>query len=522
MGVAPLDGFRLTRPTVAMVALSVCLTMVGCGTAWDKAGGQRPVEPTVLTLLFPLNRWESQPFIDAVARLSNGTLRIERLPVPTPGQPSSDVDGVRAVQAGQADLGMAPVRAWPELGVHSFDPLVAPLAIDSFAVQHAVLASDVVEPMLAGTATVGVTGIGVLPGPLRHPVAMTTALTGPQDYEGRTIGLSDGAVASRSIDALGAKPQPIRYQEQRAPVGVDGVDGLEAQLEVVDGNRYDSEAQAITSNVTLWPRPLVLVGNPARLAELDESHRQVLRQAARSAVDDRVIVEREQEALANLCRRGGVEFVHATPAELAWLRRAIRPVLTWLRQDAAAARALGRIDAIRAEVASAGTAEAAPSCTGIEPGSSAPSTSAFSLDGVYRMTSTAEDLRAIGTPPGDVVPENYGEWVFVVAGDRFAFTQENDEACTWGFGSWSVAGDIVQWHMGDGGGVAPNGAENRPGEVFQFHWSLYQDTLTLTGVPGAISPENFRARPWHRSSRVPDRAVLNPRCPPAADALPGL
>ena len=101
----------------------------------------------------------------------------------------------------------------------------------------------------------------------------------------------------------------------------------------------------------------------------------------------------------------------------------------------------------------------------------------------------------------------------------FAFTQENKDACTWGYGTFAVKGNQVEWTFTDGGGIAPNNAFNKPGEFFVFGWSLYRETLTLTAVPGA-SPENFRAMTWQRISTTPSSRPFSKRCPPPANALP--
>ena len=70
-----------------------------------------------------------------------------------------------------------------------------------------------------------------------------------------------------------------------------------------------------------------------------------------------------------------------------------------------------------------------------------------------------------------------------------------------------------------GGGIAPNNAVNKPGEFFVFGWSLYRDVLTLTAVPGEISPGNFMLQPWRRTGDAPSATVFPTRCPPPADAL---
>ena len=118
------------------------------------------------------------------------------------------------------------------------------------------------------------------------------------------------------------------------------------------------------------------------------------------------------------------------------------------------------------------------------------------IDGVYEFTTTAEELRAAGSP--GVVVENYGEHRWVLDGGRFEVTQKNGASDRWTKGTYVVRGNIVVFTVKDYGGVAPNGASEKTGEVYTYTWSLYRDQLTLGPVEGAISPENFRAKPWTR------------------------
>jgi hypothetical protein len=84
----------------------------------------------------------------------------------------------------------------------------------------------------------------------------------------------------------------------------------------------------------------------------------------------------------------------------------------------------------------------------------------------------------------DPVPENYGTWIFVFTRGRFAITQQLGPACTWGYGTYTVVDDTVEWRFTDGGGIAPNQAYNRPGEDHFFRWNRYRDTMTLQALPG--------------------------------------
>ena len=88
-----------------------------------------------------------------------------------------------------------------------------------------------------------------------------------------------------------------------------------------------------------------------------------------------------------------------------------------------------------------------------------------------------------------------------------------------GHGTYFVDGNRVEWSVLDGGGIAPNNAANKPGEFFVFGWSRYRDTLTLTAVPGEISPTNFMVKPWRLTDEQPSAAVFGARCPPPAEAI---
>jgi hypothetical protein len=140
------------------------------------------------------------------------------------------------------------------------------------------------------------------------------------------------------------------------------------------------------------------------------------------------------------------------------------------------------------------------------------------LDGVWRYTDTAADLRAAGVSQGDIVPENYGTYTMVIDRGRFAFTQEDKQACTWAYGTFTVKGDRFEQLVTDGGGIAPDGAASKPGELYTFRWSLYRGVLTLYPVEGAASPTP--PKPWLRISTVPSARFLSSRCLPPTGALP--
>jgi TRAP-type C4-dicarboxylate transport system substrate-binding protein len=443
-------------------------------------------------------------FVTQVDTLTGGSVRIDVKSDWRSGEVDYETGLIADVKADKADLGVAGSRAFDTAGVLSLRALHAPLLITSYAAEEQVLKSPVVGEMLKGLDSVGLTGIGILPGDLRRPLGVKGRLVKPADYAGRTIGTQQSAVADSTMRALGSKPVRFPVKGQ-----IDGFDGIEQQISAIQGNGYDKVGKYLSANVALWPRPFVVFAATKTLDRLSAAQRQALQQAAAAALPASMarVLDGEKESLGNLCRAKLLTVLQATPDDLAALRKAVQPVYDDLERDPQTKRAIAAI----ASTVQGVTAEPAPGCG---PGP-APAAGATTVDGVYTMTTKFGD----NPSDPDVVSENYGDYILVLRAGHFAFTQEYRDSCTWGYGTFSVKGTKLELTFLDGGGVAPNNAMNKPGEFFVFGWSVYRDTLTLTAVDGAISPENFRLKPWHRISNAPTAKYLNKKCPPPANAL---
>ena len=497
------------RPVVLLAVMAV---LAGCGSlGFDKAGDTQPRHSVVLTLAnFNGQTGELDGFTSEVRRLSGGTLRIDIKYNWRHGQVRYENGLIADVRAGKADLGVVGSRAWDSVGVNSFRALGAPLLIDSYALQDRVVRSPMIGQMMQGLRPLGLAGIGVLPGPLRKPLGITRPLLQPADYAGLRIGVQQSLVADATMRALGATPV---WYPVLGPIA--GFGATEQSITVIQGDQYDKAGKYLTANVNLWPRPLVLFANGRTWAALTPAQRRILTQAVTDdqAAQTKFVRGSEGTDTATLCRRGRLRFLTASPADLAALRRAVQPVYAQLERDPQTQRYIHQIEAMRQGL----PAEPAPGCA--PPAQVAGK--GHPLDGVYRFTDTAAELQAVpGTAPEDTVPENYGAWTLVLDRGRFAFTQRDSLACTWGYGTFTIKGTRIEWLVINGGGIAPDDATNKPGELYIFGWSLYRGVLTLSPVPGAISPSNFRVKPWTRISTTPSAHFLSKRCPPPAGALP--
>ena len=508
---------RTTARPVLASTLSLALALAGCASDVDKAGGAKAADPVVLHMVNALGGEELQPFVDAVDRLSRGAVTVELENLWHSGDVQSEADLVAHVRSGGSVLGVVPARVWAALGVHSFDALSAPFAIDSLALQQRVLEDEIAATMLDGITDLGLEGVGVLPGPMRKPFGISRRLVAPSDYQGARIAISPSDVAASTITALGGTSTASSYQG--APL--EGFDGSEQQVASIAGNGYErapaGPRRSVTANVSLWPRPLVVFGDADALDELTDAQRAVLRAAAQQAVAPMTEAAGrvEQETVETLCRGGSLDFVSATPDQLSALRTATEPVRLRLRGDPTTLGALNRIEALRSQDAPV-SAQEAPACEA--PAAPATARVRGPLDGVWEVTTTAEDLRATGTPEQDIVPGNYGRIITVIDRGRYASALRTSDLCGWEYGKWTQDGQRVTLDVLSG--YASDGPAGKPGAQYTFDWSLYREALTFSAVEGAVSPEPLLAKPWTRTSRTPSLDAFDDDCTPPPEALP--
>jgi TRAP-type transport system periplasmic protein len=475
------------------------LVLTGCG-GHDKAGGT----PATGTETIEVAMRDGSPrlltaYAAAVARIAKEPTRIK----PRTGWRSQEFNPeartIADVRSGRLEFALVSARAFDTAGVDAFAPMLAPLAVDSLETERRVLESGLADRALPEIGRLGVVGVAVLPGDLRHPLGISRPLQRPEDFAGALIGVRASALAKRTFEQLGST---VLYT-----VGDDfsGYDGIETDLVSLESVRADVGAASLAADLTLWPRLLVLIANPQAWERLDPARREALRAARRAALSAAIAMLQSDDAdsYGVLCRRGEVSLARATPADADALRRALAPVTRGLDPDA--------IDEIARLRAAAGRPPAHPPC---RPSARAESGQPTPVDGVWTFDSEADDL-----PESQRTPENWGHHVIVFSRGRFAITQEDREACTWVFGTYRVRAHRVTWDVTDGGGHGPQDANNRPGEHFDYDWSRFKDTLRLASVPGAISPSNFNARPWRRIGDDPRKAPFSRRCPPPPSAL---
>jgi TRAP-type transport system periplasmic protein len=287
-------------------------------------------------------------FVSRVEELSDGDLRIEVIHEWGHTLPSAEQEVIRGVSEGDVDLGWAGARVFDTLGIDDLQALQAPMLIDSYALQDAVIKSGVTDEMLEGLDAVGVAGLGLLADGLRKPIAVDRPLLSPEDYRGITFETFRSEGQFQAIRALGAATTDVWGPALTEGLQRGRIQAFEKNLLVYRMLDMDMRALYVTANVNLWPQMDVLFASPERVAELTDQQRGWLEQASADAADLSVaLIEHDQRIVAALCE-SGAHFASATRADLQALRDAFVPVYAELARDPATRAFIEQIEELKA------------------------------------------------------------------------------------------------------------------------------------------------------------------------------
>jgi TRAP-type C4-dicarboxylate transport system substrate-binding protein len=464
------------------------------GPAPDKAGSKTAAGPaTVLTLATSgIAVPDAADFLDAVRRLSGGSLRIEPREVHR-----SDIDYERELiadaRAGRVAMALVGARAFDLVGVTTLDPLVAPFVVQSYAQQERILESPLAGQMLSGVRALGLVGVALVPGALRHPIGVSRPIVTAADFEGARFGVRPSRRTAAALSALGAVPVPWLAGGPLA-----GLDATELDNEVLVSG-YVRHSRSLLANVVLWPRTQAIVMNGAAYARLTRSQRDVLRQAAAAAVPTASAkrARSDAEGLQYLCLQAGFQVAEAAPADLATLRAKVGPLLAEIARDPASGPILRGIQALTARTPVSAALGGCPAGSTAAPTQAAPSGPALKLVGTWTHDVTKAALVAAHADPAEFGNSNTGPQELTLAADgsfRWASPQHPEDPDWPITGSWVAHGSELDLRSGPDSTSDPG-----PGGAFRCRWSLFRGKLKLDRIVDVEAcPTPLVAVPWTR------------------------
>ena len=331
-----------------VILASACSSGAGLG---NKAG---PADQSVVLRMADLNAGtdlhgtpEIQYFVQRVSDLSRGQMSVKVVYSVGGLAMNAEQQVVKDVAAGSFDLGFAGTSVFDTLGIPSFQALSAPMLIDSYPLENAVIRSSLPPKMMAGLAKLDVTGLAVLGDEMRRPVGVRQPILSLADWRGITFGTYQSKTEDAAIRALGAKPGPGFATARDQALARGALQGFDLNLVYYHQLAKESAAPYITANVNLWPRTVALFANPGRLAKLSASQRRLVTQAAAdAAVHSTGLFQDEDPVVRDICQSGG-RFADASAADLQALRQSFAPVYANLEADPQTKAMIGQITAMK-------------------------------------------------------------------------------------------------------------------------------------------------------------------------------
>jgi TRAP-type C4-dicarboxylate transport system substrate-binding protein len=465
---------------LACVVLAVAAVATGCNSdsSEDKAGNESKGKAVELVLANHEGGSENvAAWADAVEQLSDGSIRIRIKNNWRQGESHYDEAMLNDVRSGDVPLAAVMSRSFDEAGVTSFQPLAAPLLIDSYDLERRVLKSDVAVKALAGTEKIGMVGLGLLPGDLRRPVGLTRALAGPEDYRGARMYRREGKVAAATLAALGAQPEHGPLE-----TWYEGVDGAEIDMGAVRGDpQVAAKHPRITSNVVLWAQPVAIVMNGDAFDELTEAQQRALRGASAETVGPRTVdvARLATEDFKIVCEKGP-RLIEAAPAERDALEAAVEPVYGMIEKGPGNADAIASIRELKGD-----TPADSLTCRGETKPASQEEPAEAALEGTFRTKVTEQELTEspLLYDEAEINDENWGEMTLRLADGRVRISQRNNRTSSEVSGTYTTDGDVIKFQM------------EELGETWGFRWSLYRGKLKLERDEAKLGPAEEVAAP---------------------------
>jgi C4-dicarboxylate-binding protein DctP len=471
--------------SIIPITLVAVASLVGaaCGSPPTRAG--QAVDPVTLT---SESGGGGGVGPDVLAQLVTDTkadpVRVAEPKLETLG---NDYEGdiIEAVQNGTIDVAVVRSGRLAAAGATSLGLLQTPFLVTSNEQADAIAADPVADDLMAGLDDIGLTGIALVPGGLRHPFGYSRALYGPDDYIGAAINTVYGSGVEPILAALGATADYSVDTERSDKAATGELRGIEVQLQQ---QAAADRPAVVTSNVSFYEKFDVVIVHTATWDGLTSAQQDALREAAVVAAREAIAArDTEADGIDRWCNTPGAASVVADAEQLAALHTALQPVVDAAKSVPGAADIADRMAALGSDSAPpAGTTCGSLAADGnVASGQSADAANEYEvtrsgpqdvLDGVWRMVADKQQLLDAGVSAQDA-GANAGVWTLTIV-DHIADVEQPNGGpnCTWDF---AFDGDRVSLDLGAQGNDAcygqAIGSYHLDGDVVTFDWELERD-----------------------------------------------
>ena len=474
----------ITPIRAGTLALFALLSVSACtGTSLTRSGAE--VDPVSLTSTYANGTGGvGSDVLDQLVAGTAGQPVSIAAPSVLPNTDDNDGDAVKRLQAGQADISVIRSDALDEAGATSVAALTAPFAVTNEDQAERISTDPIAAKLLAGLDRIGLVGLRLVPGGLRHPVGYKTPLLGLDSWKDQVINTRRGPGVERIITALGARSDHS-INTRRSRLVADGtLRGIEVSF--LQSRAADRPA-VVTTNVTLYTKFDVVVLRKNTFDTLSSAQQHTLT----ASVDDAIAAIRvsrplEDDAAVKWCNANDSSAVTASPGVIGQLQAALKPVTEQLRNDPTTAEALDRFAALHDGTKDPEGHDCAGPVTDetkMAPYRVKPRGDQTVLDGTWRFSATKQQILDAGVSE-ERAAANAGVWTVTIDHGMGDWSQPTGDPCV---GNFSFDGKKVTLDYDlspdNGCGGLSIGTYERKGDTVTFTWTADLDEeLALDNV----------------------------------------
>jgi len=155
------------------------------------------------------------------------------------------------------------------------------------------------------------------------------------DFQGLKMRSVQSPLLAAGLQALGANPTTLPAQDIFQAMQSHTVDGMEANLGLIQTYKLYEVAKYVTANVNLWPFPTVLIMNKDKFGSLSADQQKAITDAAALVPDFsiKIFTDPTTNLVQTLCDEG-LKFAVAKPEDVAAMAAATKPVIASSRTRA--------------------------------------------------------------------------------------------------------------------------------------------------------------------------------------------
>lgn len=265
----------------------------------------------------------SEKFKELAEKYTNGKVKVEVYPNSTLYK---DKEELEALQLGAVHM-LAPSNSkFGPIGVKEYEVFDLPFLIPDLKSLRRVTEGPLGKNMLKLVESKGMVGLAFWDNGFKQ-MSANKPLRNPEDYKGLKFRIQSSKVLEAQFRALGAIPQVMAFSEVYQALQTGVVDGQENTAANMYTQKFD-EVQKYTTITNHGYIGYVVVANKKFWDGLPADVRTQLEKAMAEATvyTNDISTKENDEALAEMKKKGKTQFLTPTKAEVAAMQKALEPL----------------------------------------------------------------------------------------------------------------------------------------------------------------------------------------------------